>query len=143
MGPREEFLKRIERKEQEIWDLEMQLREARVYLQALQDSLKLFPREPNGEEVVLRPGSTVARARDVIKEAGNALHLTQILEIMGKPTDKKHRLSLGGSLSAYARRGEVFTRPAPNTFGLVAFGNVSATQEVRNDPPEFFGRMQN
>jgi hypothetical protein len=34
-----------------------------------------------------------------------------------------NRSALSGSIAAYVRKGEIFTRPAPNTFGLLELGN--------------------
>ncbi len=132
MGLREEFQKRIEKKQQEIQELELKLKEANSYMQALLDSIKLLPRDSNGASVkqILRPGTTLAKARDAIKKAGKPLHVSEILKLLDKPLDKKNRVSLSGSLSGYVRRGEVFTRPAPNTFGLIEL------EEQKNNNPE-------
>jgi septal ring factor EnvC (AmiA/AmiB activator) len=141
MGLRGEFQKRIEKKQQEIRDLELKLKEANSYLQALLDSLKLLPRDSNATNVeqVLRPGTTLAKARDAIKKAGKPLHVSEILKILDKPIDKKNRVSLGGSLSGYVRRGEIFTRPAPNTFGLRELEESESEPAPPDDelPPSF------
>jgi hypothetical protein len=121
MSLREELQKRIEKKQAEIRDYNDRIREANAYLQGLQDTLKLIPKEDEfgSQEVTLRHGSNIAKARDVLKAAGKPLHITEILKAMGQSSDKKHRLALAGSIAAYARKGMVFTKPAPNTFGLV------------------------
>lgn len=123
MGLREELERRIDRKQAEIRDYEDRTREAKAYLQGLQDTLKLVPKEDSVEtgEVILRHGSNIAKAREALKVAGKPMHIIELLKAMNQPTDKKHRLALGGSLAAYVRRNLVFTRPAPNTFGLVEF----------------------
>jgi hypothetical protein len=143
MGLRESFQKMIDKKQQEIRALEGQLREAEVYVQALQDSMKLLPRDSSGEpaEHTLRPGSALAKAREVLKAAGTAMPIGDILKSLGKPQDKKHRVSLAGTLSGYARKGKVFTKTAPNTFGLVEFGAAANTPDG-DDLPDEFGRMQ-
>jgi len=51
------------------------------------------------------------------------MHITELLEAIGKPGDRMNRSALGGSIAAYVRKGEIFTRPAPNTFGLLELGN--------------------
>ena len=138
MKPRDEIQKRIERKQQEILELEMQIREAKAYIQALQETVKMLPKDseqPNSDQV-LRPGSGVAKARDVIKAAGKPLHISEILKALNLPVDKKHRVSLGGSLSGYTRRDEIFTRPLPNTFGLIEFKNTGQA------PPDDFGVVE-
>lgn len=140
MSTRKKFEERIKRKEAEIQELEMQVREGRAYVQALQEAMKLLPREgPAGgtdsEEDVLRAGSAVAMARSALQQLGRPLHLLDILTAIGKEPNSANRASLGGSLSAYVRKGEIFTRPAPNTFGLVGFPASSKTEI-----PSGFGR---
>jgi len=138
MKPRDEIQKRIERKQQEILELEMQIREAKAYIQALQETVKMLPKDSEqlNPDQVLRPGSGVAKARDVIKAAGKPLHISEILKALNLPVDKKHRVSLGGSLSGYARRDEIFIRPLPNTFGLIEFKNAGQA------PPDDFGVVE-
>jgi hypothetical protein len=139
MSTRRKFEERIRRKEAEIQELDVQLREARAYVLGLQEAMKLLPREggaggtDRGEDV-LRPGSAVGMARDALRRSGRPLHLLDILTAIGKEPNSANRASLGGSLSAYVRKGEVFTRPAPNTFGLAEFG-VAA-----EDIPAGFGK---
>ena len=137
MGIRQDFERRIAKKQQEISDLELQVRDARSYLQALQDSLKLIPRDmdSNGSSGGdLRAGSALSKARDAIKKAGKPLHINDILTALGKTVDKKNKLSLAGSISNYARKQEIFTRTAPNTFGLREF-EPSTDEQL----PESFG----
>lgn len=138
MSARRKLEERIRRKEQEIKELEMKIREGRAYVQALQEAVKILPRSaPDDREgQILRPGSLMARARELILEQGTPLHISQILRGVGKPVDKANRASLGGSLAAYVRRGEIFTRPAPNTFGL----REMSEGEFVPEPPPGFGK---
>jgi hypothetical protein len=139
MGIRENLQRLITKKEQEITDLEQRLRDARIYLQAVQDSMKTLPREAMelATPKELRPGTAVAKTRDLIRTAGRPLHITDILKGLGKPTDKKSKVSLSGSLAGYVRDGQIFTRPAPNTFGLTEFANNGRVTDL----PEDFGKM--
>ena len=134
MGLRAEFQKRVDKKIQEIEELETKIREARVYVQALEDMMRLLPREElNGQpESNLKPGTAIAKARDAIKAAGRPLHITDILTALGRPLDKGNRAAIGGSIAAYVRRGEVFTRPAPNTFGLMDPDTLSSVELSAN-----------
>lgn len=121
MGVRQDFERRIAKKEQEITELELQLRDARSYVQALQDAMKIVPKdmlEQTASGRGLRPGSALSKARDAIKKAGKPLHVQEILKAIGKPQDKNNRVSLSGSLSFLVRKKEIFTRPEPNTYGL-------------------------
>lgn len=139
MGIRGKFDERIKRKEAEIQGLENQIREAKAYLQALQDSLKLFPREEKAHGSMgsvastLRPNSNIYKTYELLKKTGGALQIDEILKGIGKDTSKKEKVSLAGSLGWYVRRKEIFTRPAPNTFGLIG------KAEQLEEPPEDFG----
>ena len=126
MSIRSELLKRIEKKQAEIKEHEDRIREATAYLQGLQDTLKLIPKDEDvgTQDVALRHGSNIAKARDALMAARKPLHITEILKAIGQPTDKKHRLALGGSIASYARKNAVFTKTAPNTFGLLEFNDL-------------------
>jgi len=137
MHIREQFQKLLDRKQQEIMDLELQIEKAKAYVQALQDSMRFLPRNHGQEDAALRPGTALALARDVLQAEGKPMHITDILKAMNKPTDKKNKLSLSGSLSTYVRNGQIFSRPAPNTFALLETSKTSAAEEI--DLPEEFG----
>jgi hypothetical protein len=149
MGIRKEIERKIEKKEKEMQDLEretaIRLREGAAYVQALQESLKLLPKETSDETAVtLRAGSAVAKARDAIRAAGKPLHVIELLKILGKPLTAGGKAGLAGSLAWYVRKGEIFTRPAPNTFGVVEFNGAKVSSESAPDfdieePPENFG----
>lgn len=126
MGLTDDLARRVERKRQEIAVLEQQLMAAKAYLQAMDEALKLAERSssPSAMKDVsrgLRKGSMPAKAFPVLKRAGRTMYLTALLEGMGVPVTAKNKRSLASALSAYARKGEIFTRPEPNTFGLVEF----------------------
>lgn len=144
MGLREDIQKRIERKQQELTEREMAFALERAatgaYIQAMQDMLKSLPRASSDirpTNLILRPGSAMAQAKDAIQKAGKPLHISEILRAIGRPVDKVTRVSIGGSISNYVRRGEVFTRTAPNTFGLVGMESVTPSE-----PPEGFGKVR-
>ena len=140
MGLREDLQRRIERKQEEIRDLEAQIRQSGAYLQALEDTMRLLPREGVNEgnaDAVLRPNSGVAKARDAILEAGKALHIGELLTAIGKPDTRINRAGLSGSIAAYVRKREIFTRPAPNTFGLIELDEEGPNAKA---PPPGFGR---
>src|SRR5688572_13801905 len=138
---REELQKRIDKKRTEIATLTVRLKEAEIYAQALEDTLKLLPKE-NGDipelpatSVPLREGTAIFRAKEVLQEAGKPLHINELLSAMGKPSDRDNRTALAGSISAYVRRSEIFTRPAPNTFGLVGMKPTEQPQQPLAPPP--------
>ena len=148
MALRDDISRRIEKKREEIFSLEIQIKEARAYVQALEDMIKMLPRETIGEapaETFLRPNSTIAKAREAILAAGRPLHIQDILSAVGKPQSKEARAALSGSLASYVRRAEIFTRPAPNTFGLIEINRRTRASTPSNghsipEPPPDFGQ---
>jgi len=126
---------RVRRKEQEIKELESKISEAKAYMQALVDTIKLLPKDKQGSVSAgdkLRPGSSVFKTWEFLKRSGKPIHIDNILIAIGKTTNKKDKVALAGSLGWYVRRQEIFTRPEPNTFGLI---NIEKSEE----PPENFG----
>jgi hypothetical protein len=141
---RKKIEEKVRKKEQEIQELEAQLRDARTYLQALQDVLKMMPRDDgqNDPDVIIRPGSSVDETRQIILTHGKPLHITDILKAMGREPTRENRSSLSGSLAAYVRRNEIFTRPMPNTFGLVELSDKAVDAPTIHPPiPSSFGRI--
>ncbi len=147
MALREDIQKRIDKKRAEIVTLEGQIKNATIYIQALEDTLKMLPREtaePSalaGSNGSLRAGSKVDKAREAIQRAGKPLHVTELLPSIGRPNNASNRAALSGSLSAYARKHEIFTRPAPNTFGLIELQEKhSRSAAPSSGPPPHFGK---
>jgi hypothetical protein len=147
MGARENLQKLADRKAQEITDLERQIDMARAYLQAIQDAIRSLPKEPQANVVSeersteLRTGSLLAKARDAIATKGAPMHVAEILIAIGQENTKNNRVSLVGSLGAYVRKGAVFTRPAPNTFGLVGMKSPETEVDQPTLLPETFGNL--
>lgn len=117
-----EIERRIEKKRLEIAELKQQIGTAETYLGALLDMAKLLPKDGD-KDVVLRSGSDLAKAKDFIKTKGQPQHVDEILKGIGKESNKSNKISLSGSLGSYVRKGIIFTKPAPNTFGLIEFEN--------------------
>ena len=146
MSERKVIEDKLRKKEQEIQSLEEKIRTAKVYVQALQDVLRSLGgggSTPSGEgESAMKPGSAVARAREFILNRGIPLHINQLVELLGKGVTRESRASLTSSIAAYVRRGEVFTRPAPNTFGLIELGHtMMPSSEPAQEPPQGFGKV--
>jgi hypothetical protein len=149
MSFRRKMESKIDKKEQEIRDLEDRLREERAYLRALQDSLKLIPRDDDDDDdeqttTGIRPGSLVAKALDCLRSAGKPMHVVDLLTAIGEETTREKRGAVSGSLSAYVRRNEIFTRPGPNTFGLIEWKEAGrpADPVSVDEPPDEFGEMR-
>ena len=142
MQIREQIQKMLDRKQQEISDLELQVEKAKAYIQALQDSMRFLPKDNVQGDTILRPGTALARTRDLLHSEGKPMHIIAILKALSLPNDKKHRLSLSGSLSSYVRSSQIFTRPAPNTFGLMETNKSSPNESENADAlaiPDDFG----
>jgi seryl-tRNA synthetase len=150
MGIQKELRRKIEKKHGEIqgWSHEKQrlldqtreltakIREANAYILGLEETLKLLPRDLTDAATDLRPGTALARAREEILKAGKPIHITELLKNLGKEVDHNSRAALSGSLAVYVRKNEIFTRPAPNTFGLV---EMDQGQIAEGQPPPGFG----
>ncbi len=133
MGLRERFDEKIRKKEQEIQELENKIREARASIDTWQEAKKLLPREDETERT-LRPDSLVGKTFAILEKSEKPLHVTEILKRMNEPNTPEKRVSLSGSLAAYVRRNEIFTRPAPNTFGLKSMeSNNHGSESVEAD----------
>src|ERR1017187_1762862 len=104
---RREFERRMEKKREEIAALERQLSEARSYLLALEDSMKLLSRAGDNDngEAALRSGTDLDKAREFLRKSGKAMHVSKIIEGIGKELNKASRVSVSGSLSNYVRKG--------------------------------------
>ena len=127
MDERKVIEEKLQKKEQEIQTLEERIRAAKVYMQALQDVLKALDGNrapPKAGETALKPGSGVAKVREMILSTKKPMHINKLVEGLGKDVTRETRASLTSSLAAYVRRGEIFSRPAPNTFGLIELGHV-------------------
>ena len=132
----------LEKKIAEIQALEEKLKAAKVYVRALEDVIKAIERGGDDSvrvgDVTLRKGSLVAKARDVIVGRGSPIHIDDLLEALGREVTRETKASLTGSLAAYVRKEEIFTRPAPSTFGLIELNHFEI-EELEKAPPQSFG----
>jgi septal ring factor EnvC (AmiA/AmiB activator) len=143
--------RRIKKKEQEIQELtderarlsdrinalDVEIKAANASIEAYRDTLAFAgpkSESTSSGESELRSGSLPALAFGALKAKGARMHITELLQAMGKPVDRQSRTTLAGSLSAYVRRGEIFARPAPNTFALVEWGSPGGG--VPEDPED-------
>jgi len=145
MSERAIIAEQIKRKHAEIQVLEEKIKVARIYVRALEDVMRAVDRgEPDaaqsGGEATLRRGSLVAQAREVMLARNEPIHIDDLLAALGKDVNRESKASLAGSLAAYVRKGEVFSRPAPSTFGLVELGHKDSDAIPINDPPPGFGQ---
>lgn len=147
MTEREVIENQIAKKQAEIDGLEDKVRAAKVYITALRDVIKLLDKAGRAAgatdevETKLRAGSTVAQAREIILVRGAPVHIDDLLIAMGKEVSRDTKASLAGSLAAYVRREDIFTRPAPNTFGLIELDHFEPVEEMDTEPPIGFGQQ--
>ena len=148
MGARENLQRLIERKRLELSDLEASVRDAHTYIEALTDAMKALPKDTlsNGSsEPTLRPGTMVHQVREIIRQNKRPLHITEILQALDRPIDKNNRVSVSGSIAAYVRNNQIFTRPKPNTFGLLEMESPlgaegTADTTIDDELPSTFGQ---
>jgi hypothetical protein len=140
MSARQKIEGLIEKKRQENAELQRQIEKNDTYIQGLLDSLRFLPKETNGEvkpESNLRPGSDVYKAREFLRQLGRPAYVMDIIKGIGKEENTANRVSLSGTMSWWVRKGQIFTRPKPNTFGLVEFESTSTDEaEKESDVTE-------
>lgn len=144
MSHRQVVEQKLAKKLTEVQSLEDKLRTARIYLLALQDVLRAIESDDLVEAVevddrTLRKGSMIEQARSAILKFGKPVYIDDLLLSLGKEVTRETKASLAGSLAAYVRREEVFTRPAPSTFGVVEFGAETPPKTATSEPPSSFG----
>ena len=132
---------RYNKKQAEVYALEEKVRAAKAYLSALTDILRMADQaEGTPSETKLRAGSAVAQAHDIIMFRRSPVHIDELLRAMGKEVTRDSKASLAGSLAAYVRRDDIFSRPAPNTYGLIELGHTTIEDEDEaSDVPADFG----
>lgn len=128
MSIRKEIERKIERKRAEVEELQRQVDAGKAFIDGLQEALRLTPPDEDAPVVELRQGSDLESVRNILRQETKPMHIDSIIVKMQKDYTGNMRAGLAGSLSSYARRNKVFTKTAPNTFGLIEFNfpkNVS------------------
>lgn len=142
MSLRTKIEDKIRKKEAEIekakTELTFKIREASAYVQALQEMLKMLPKEENtlSPEKTLKQGSGPRKTYDYLLSVGRPLYINDIMEAIGMETTKQNRATLASSLNLYVNKNQIFTRPAPGTFGLI---NMEDMEVVETELPDNFG----
>lgn len=139
MSIRSKIEDKIKKKESDLdkaqIEFDLTMREGRAYIQALQDMIKILPKEDrmSSPEALLKRNSGPRKAYDYLKSVGKPMHITDIMKAVGLEVNKNNRATLASSLNLYVNKDQIFTRPAPATFGL--------KDMVVEEPglPEYFG----
>ena len=136
MSSRKAIEKMVENAEEDIAQWRKQIELKGAYIQGLKDTLRHLPKsaEKSNGQPSLRAGSDIAKAREIILKEGKPMHIAEIIKRLGKELTKQNRASLSSYIGSFVRKGEYFTRPAPNTFGVVEF---EENQGAVEPPPEF------
>jgi hypothetical protein len=109
----------IEQYERLIDDRKYRIEILAASIEELQSLYNLFPSESDATpQVVFRANSDGGAVHEILRDAGEPLYIDDILERLEREVTIESRGSLAGQLGGYVRKGQVFTRPAPNTFGL-------------------------
>lgn len=111
----------VERYEDLIADRKDKIALIESTLQELQSLYNLIPTEADvggPQPTTFRQNSDGWLVHEILRQVGKPLYVDQILEQLGREIDSDTRGSLAGQLGSYVRKGQVFTRPKPNTFGL-------------------------
>ena len=113
--------------EQEIIVFEKKIAASEGSIQTLKDVLKLLTKDNNneGDAFKLREGSLMHKTSLLLKKSGKPLHVTKIMDNIGIENTVKNKNSISTSLANYARRGVIFTKPHPNTYGLIEFNQAA------------------
>ncbi len=131
MSIKTDLEKAIVKRSKAIESLRIELTKEETYLQALNDVLRMSLRDTGDKpKATLRPGSAIDKVRNTILEARRPLHVNEILERTGFT----HKLNLVSSISHYMRRGVIFTRPAPNTYGLHELKDLEDSPNEKEQP---------
>jgi hypothetical protein len=137
MKARRDIERRIEKEQQQIIELNSQIEHAEFFIKGLQEALKMLPKDNDSKarkgKGTVRPGSDMAKIRDLIRQAGKPLRIEEILIGLGKSDTKANRMSIAGSLGRYVRKSEIFNRVGPNLFSLIDM-EVTDMSEL---PPDF------
>lgn len=136
---RKELEKRIRKQQAEIADFdkgitELQIKKvaAQAVLKELDSLLKSLPKEDDEpvKEKQLRKGTDVYEAREVLRIWKQPLYIDKIITYMNQEATNDRRRSLASQIAAYVRDNQIFTRPAPNTFGLKEFENQNTQADI-------------
>ena len=150
---RTELERRIEQERQKVADLQSQVERAEAFIAGLEEAMKLVPPDvvENKRQVrhTPRSKSDVQKAKLQLSAMGHSMHISDILQAIGKEDTKQNRASLSSSLARYARKGKVFRRDGPNEFSLIQLGvgesekkQEEENETARLDLPPMFGMKQ-
>jgi len=124
--------KAIQELEDDLQELEVKIREAKAYIRGLEESLRLIPNEETNKEPAssLRPGGSIAKVHDILSQYTKPMYIKDLLTELGRDTDIDSQKALTSQLNNYVRQDRIFSRPAPNTFGLKEWGDIPPADDA-------------
>ena len=136
---RNELEKRIRKQQTElesidrdIAELETRKRTCKAILNELDSLLRVAPKNGDNAQAIerqLRVDTDPFRAQETLRRFRMPMHIKELLDCMGGDAGRNRRSSLASQLGAYARKGEIFVKTAPNVFGLIDYGPEPITLE--------------
>src|SRR5438270_5903768 len=123
---------------EEIENFEDKIADRKYRIEVLEDAIRehlsLYNLLPSDAipQITFRQNSDGALVHKILRAAGKPLYVDEILKQLDREIDVDSRASLAGQLGGYFRKGQVFTRPAPNTFGLREWD----VNGHKDDPPD-------
>lgn len=124
---------KIDQKTQQINELRIEIAAAEEYIKATREALRLMAKDMGkigNPGKSLRNGSMMDRTYKLLKKHGKQMHIKEVMDGIGEDNSAAARGRHAGAISQYVRRGEIFTRPLPNTFGLVEWGDQVLTDQI-------------
>ncbi len=110
---------KIKQSQDDIEDWKDEISTAQITINELQSLYNLIPSaNVNGSQPAFRQNSDGWLVHRLLLKAGQPLYIDEILVQLDREITSDSRASLAGQLGGYVRKGQVFTRPEPNTFGL-------------------------
>jgi len=129
---------------QRIKALEAELRRLYADLEEARRALKTEPkrlrsrkgsrlRATSLDREPYKPGSSVALAVEVLREAGSHLHIDTIIERIKAKGHDVTKSTLVGNLSRYVKEGLVFTRHSRSHYGLLEWQREMVEEMIRDE----------
>jgi len=136
--------KQIDKKMAEITERDSQISALQAendrdnaFIQGVQESIKAIPDEllctetkrRQSKSRAVKAGSSSEKALTALRELGKPTHINELAVKMGSSISQEAIKNIASSLRQSANNERIFTRPAPNTFGLIEWDDY--------DPDEF------
>ena len=82
------------------------------------------------------PTGRIARVIDFLRETREPQHLDILIEALGENVNRETQTSFRAQIGKYVNKHHLISRPAPNIFGLIEWGDTPSDETVMEDRPE-------